>query len=454
MQLRYEIPDRFWSLFRSVNREAYIDALLNINEEYQYNNYFLSREACIQVLADLNARKRIELYKEEDETEYDILETTSSRILNWLLKAGWLKKVEDYTSLTVNIVIPDYAAVFIDAFERLDAEELEETDIYIQNVYAALFSFRNDPRMNLSMLKTALVNTRKLNKALQDMLHNMDKFFGRLLEKNSYKELLREHLEGYVEEVVRKKYHILKTSDNFYIYKTDIKKCLKEMREEEEWLEQVRKRAMETGDTGEDVLEILDGIDRGFDDIEHRIANMDKEHSKYVRATVVRLNYLLSGETDTKGLIVQLLNRIADSENYEEMIQKTGEKMNLSLFEVLSEKSLYKRRKPRQDFISRMAQEEEAQELDREDVLKLNRIQVRYTQAQIEEFVEEHMEQGVMDTARLRIASAEEFEKLILAYDYSTRKKSRYLVIEENGMLEDGEYRYPALKFVRKQNYD
>ena len=128
--------------------------------------------------------------------------------------------------------------------------------------------------------------------------------------------------------------------------------------------------------------------------------------------------------------------------------------MNLSLFEVLSEKSLYKRRKPRQDFISRMAQEEEAQELDREDVLKLNRIQVRYTQAQIEEFVEEHMEQGVMDTARLRIVSAEEFEKLILAYDYSTRKKSRYLVIEENGMLEDGEYRYPALKFVRKQNYD
>ena len=101
-----------------------------------------------------------------------------------------------------------------------------------------------------------------------------------------------------------------------------------------------------------------------------------------------------------------------------------------------------------------MAQEEEAQELDREDVLKLNRIQVRYTQAQIEEFVEEHMEQGVMDTARLRIVSAEEFEKLILAYDYSTRKKSRYLVIEENGMLEDGEYRYPALKFVRKQNYD
>ena len=28
MQLRFEIPDSFWSLFRSVNREVYIEALL------------------------------------------------------------------------------------------------------------------------------------------------------------------------------------------------------------------------------------------------------------------------------------------------------------------------------------------------------------------------------------------------------------------------------------------
>ena len=40
MQLMNEIPDTFWSLFRSVNRDIYIEALLCINEEYEYNNYF------------------------------------------------------------------------------------------------------------------------------------------------------------------------------------------------------------------------------------------------------------------------------------------------------------------------------------------------------------------------------------------------------------------------------
>lgn len=451
-QLRFEIPDTFWSLFRSVNREAYIEALLVINEEYQYNNYFLTREVCIQVLGDMYTKKRLKLLMEENETEFDMLEMPSLRMLNWLIRTGWLKKIEDYNTLETNIVIPDYSAIFIDAFERLSSEDMEETEIYIQNVYATLFSFQNDSRVNLNMLRTALINTRRLNKALQDMLHNMDKFFARLLDQKFYGDLLKEHLDGYVEEIVRKKYHILKTSDNFYIYKMDIKKCLREMRENENWIETVRERSKAMGDTKEDVMELLDLIERGFDDIEHRISNMDKEHSKYVRATVTRLNYLLSGETDTKGLVVQLLNRMSASDDYEEIVQKAGEKMNMSLLEIVSEKSLYKRRKGRKDFISQMEAEEAVEDLEREDVLKLNRIQMRYSKKQIEDFIEEHMQGEIMDASQIRLSSEEEFEKLILAYDYSTRRSSKYMILEEDAeMIERNGYRYPALRFVRRR---
>ncbi|OUP82667.1 hypothetical protein B5F07_13025 [Lachnoclostridium sp. An169] len=452
MQLRQEIPDQFWGLFRSVNREVYIESLLCINREYEYSNYFLTREVCLQILNDMNAEKRLRLEREETESDFDMLETPSLRILNWLVRTGWLKKIEDYVSMTTNIVIPDYAAVFIEAFEKLSSEDLEETEVYIQNVYATLYSFRNDPRVNLNMLRTALVNTRKLNKALQDMLHNMDKFFARLLDKRTYGELLREHLEGYVEEVVRKKYHILKTSDNFYIYKNDIKECLREMREDEEWIEKVRARSKASGDGGEDVLELIDLIDRGFDDIEHRIANMDREHSKYVRATVTRLNYLLSGETDTKGLVIKLLGRMEDSTKREEIIAAAGSRMNLSLLEILSEKSLYKRRRARTDFISRMEPDEEIEDLDRDEVLKMNRIQTRYSRADIESFIESNMKEDVMDAGELKDMSEEDFEKLILAYDYSTRRNSPYMVEEETSeMVESGRYRYPKLKFIRRR---
>lgn len=276
MKFIYEIPGSFWGLFRSVNRDIYMEALLTIDDEYQYNNFFLSREACVQILADMCARRRFQLEKEETETEEEALEAVPKRILNWLLRAKWLRKIEDYTTMTTNIVIPDYAAVFIAAFEQLVNQPMEDTDIYIQNVYATLFSFKNDSRMNIAMLKTALVNTRKLNKALQDMLHNMDKFFDRLLAKQSYGELLEEHLEGYVEEVVKRKYHILKTSDNFYIYKMDIKRCLKEMREDDVWIERIRAKQSASQDKKEkepegffkkrqddDVLDLIDQIERG-----------------------------------------------------------------------------------------------------------------------------------------------------------------------------------------------
>lgn len=468
MKYQYEIPATFWGLFRSANREIYIEALLAISEEYEYSNYFLSKEACLQVLSDMCSVNSYAYEWEDPEDELGL--TLPRRILQWLLRTGWLRKVEDFNTLTTNIVIPDYSAVMIEAFERMINEPFDDTQVYIQNVYATLLAFRSDPRMNLSMLKTALVNTRKLNKVLQDMLHNMDKFFGKLLEAEHFGSLLKEHLDGYVEEVVRKKYHILKTSDNFYIYKMDIRRCLKEMREDEEWLKAVRERARSEGSAGqeekaregshnsykrhrgEDVCDLIDLIERGFEDIEHRIANMDKEHSKYVRATVSRLNYLLTREDDRKGLLVRMLTAMS-SENGEETdrnLVTVSEMLRLSGFDILHESPLYKRRNPRrfEELVEEMEPEEE---LNREDVLQLNRINSRYTRQQIEDFVTENMTDGILDSGKLQVDEDEAFEKLILAYDLCTRRNSAFEVRLSERTVENGRYQYPEMIFVKKE---
>lgn len=450
MQLLNEIPESFWSLFRSPNRNTYMEALLKINEEYQYNSYFLSREVCIQILGDYFAQRRVMMQKEELESELDILEPPATRILNWLLKAQWLKKLDDYYMQVTNIIIPDYAAIFIDAFERLNSDEEDDTQIYIQNIYAILFSFKNDPRANTSLLKTALVNVRKLNKSLQDMLHNMDKFFTSLLEQKNYADLLKEHLEGYVEEIINKKYHILKTSDNFYLYKTDIKGWIREMQSDMEWISLMSRREQKEINEG-DMLRILDDIERGFDDIEHRISFMDREHMKYVRATVTRLNYLLNGEADRRGLVIQLLNELSAGQGQEDKIKKVSARMNLSSFEILSDKSLYKKRRAKSSFHAENRSEEVREELSREEILKLNRLHNRYSKKQIKEFIENRMENGRMKVSDSMIETIEEFEQLILAYDYAIRKGSGFAVeSQEVEFIENGKYRYPNLTFVKK----
>ncbi len=451
MILMNEIPDRFWGLFRSVNRSVYIEALLQINEEYEYSNYFLSREVCIQILSEYFSQRRYVIWQDEMEDEMDTLEPPATRVLNWLLKAGWLRKVDDYASMTVNIVIPDYAAVMIEAFLKLASDGEDETQIYIQNIYAVLFSLKNDPRASISLLNTAFVNTKRLNKTLQDMLHNMDRFFSSLLEQKEYGNLLKDHLEGYVEEIVKKKYHILKTSDNFYLYKTDIKRWITAMREDTEWLEQMSAKSGQSM-TVADIVSKLDQIERGFDDIEHRIANMDKEHSRYIRATVTRLNYLLNQEDNMKGLVIQLLNNLSQTEDPEEKIKEVGNRMNLSQLTIISEKSLYKRRKPKANFTENLESDEEPVELTKEEILNLNRLKNRYSRKEIESYISGNMINGRMEVKEDTINSDEDFEKIILAYDYSTRRKSLYVVEDtEAEMIDNGRYRYPKLVFVRKK---
>ncbi|MBE5990435.1 MAG: hypothetical protein E7250_22250 [Paenibacillaceae bacterium] len=450
MILMNEIPDRFWGLFRSINRSTYIEALLRINEEYEYSNYFLSREVCLQVLEEYFVQKRLVIWQDELEDEADELLPPASRVLNWLLRAGWLRKVDDYASMTVNIVIPDYAAVMIEAFFKLSSDEEDETQIYIQNIYAILFSLKHDPRAGISLLNTAYVNTKRLNKSLQDMLHNMDKFFASLLEQKAYGELLKEHLEGYVEEIVKKKYHILKTSDNFYLYKNDIKRWIGSLRDDIGWMEEISRRSANKV-TAADVAEKLDQIERGFDDIEHRISNMDKEHSRYIRATVTRLNYLLNQEDNMKGLVIRLLNHLSLAEDQEGAIEKAGNCMNLSQTAILSEKSIYKKRKSRTEFKETLLPDEEPTELTAEEILNLNRLKSRYSRKEIENYIESQMTQGRMEVGEDTVLTPEEFEKLILAYDYSIRRKSLYLVENmEAELIENGRYRYPKLVFVRR----
>ena len=86
--------------------------------------------------------------------------------------------------------------------------------------------------------------------------------------------------------------------------------------------------------------------------------------------------------------------------------------------------------------------------------MKLNRIQIKYSAAEIEDFIEAHMEDGIMDIQNVENMDEETFEKLILAYDYSTKKNSKYRVLEEEEleMIENGRYRYPDLKFIPRKS--
>lgn len=451
-----QISQHFWSLFKSKNRYIYMEALMAIYDEYLYNDYFLTKETCIQIIAEHFADRIVDISADEDEQDMDGMEPMATKILNRLIRFTWLKKVEDYSSFRTNIVIPDYASIFIEVFQKLNNPNAGETDLYIQNIYTNIYSFYFDKKAGMELLKTASVNTTRLNRSLQDMLHNMDQFFGSLLDKHNYEELLQEHLDVYVETIVNKKYRLLKTSDNFYIYKNDIKTLLRAIREDESRLQILKHKMMAEGKKEEDIdneyMDLLYDIERGIINMEKRISHIDTEHSKYVRATVSRLEYLLSNEDNLQGNVIALLN-LMSGERREVILSEVADSVMINDPTIITQDSLYKKRGKRKVFEETVELEEQVEEeLSREEILKINRSKNRYSKAQVEAFVLGQMDKGIYRTKDHGVGTDEEFELLILAYDYSIRRSSPFHVVPgERGTITNGKYTYPDIIF--EKNY-
>ena len=106
---------------------------------------------------------------------------------------------------------------------------------------------------------------------------------------------------------------------------------------------------------------------------------------------------------------------------------------------------------PRTDFAKQLPDEKELPELSEEEILNYNKVKNRYSRREIEDFIQDHMENGTMKVDQNTVSSDEDFEKLILAYDYSTRTKSRYKAVESDAKpIKNGPYTYPEFQFVRR----
>ena len=449
-----KLPQQFWSVFTSRNRYIYMEALLTIYDEYMYNDYFLTKETCIQLIAEHFADRLVDISADDEEQDTDSMEPMATKILNRLVRFGWLKKVEDYSSFKSNIILPEYASIFIETFQRLCNPDEDEQDLYIQNIYTNIYSFYYDTKAGMELLKAAMINTTRLNRSLQDLLHNMDQFFGALLEKDNYEDLLKEHLNVYVETIVNKKYSLLKTSDNFYIYKNDIKKLLRIITEDENRLTLLKHKLMNEGRKEEEIenefADILYSIDRGIINMEKRISHIDTEHSKYIKATVSRLEYLLSNDDSLKGNVVALLNLMSGDRN-QKLYSSVAGSLLINDPTVITPDSFYKKRGKRKQFEETVEYETEAEEeLSREDILRINHNKNRYSKEQIEHFILDRMEGGLFRTRDHEIRTEEEFELLILAYDYSIRRSSPFHVVPgEKGVISHGRYSYPDMIFER-----
>jgi hypothetical protein len=184
--------------------------------------------------------------------------------------------------------------------------------------------------------------------------------------------------------------------------------------------------------------------------MEKRISHIDSEHSKYIKATVSRLEYLLSSDDSMQGNVIALLNLMSEAKGQKLHSQVTSVFL-LNDHTVITPDSFYKKRGKRKQFEDTVELEVETEEeLSKEDILRINQNKHRYSKAQIEAFILDRMQGGSFSTRDQVIDNDEDFELLVLAYDYSIRRTSPFHVVPgERGTITSGKYSYPDIIFEK-----
>ena len=286
MILKKKIPKEFYKLFRTKNRDAYMQFLVAIYEENNevYTALGLTIEECRVIIADTIAKARIiwedEEIEEEDETDTLFPEDSPSGILNTLIRWGWLKSDFDEKLNTYIISFPEYSQLFTELFQKLQTEDDSRERESILSIYSALFTYHSDTEKNNDILKNALQTSRRLGQLLSNMQDGMRSYFEELSQKKNFIGIQKVLVEE-INNSDSKKYAILTTTDSFYRYKEAVKELIDQnlVENEDRYQEILLRKAEYEGQKRAD-------MDQAEEDYQNALSDLDKAEKEAKDSTI------------------------------------------------------------------------------------------------------------------------------------------------------------------------
>ena len=232
MILKKKIPNDFYKLFRTKNREAYMQFVTAIYEENNevYASLGLTQEECALIIEN-TIEKSKSVWQEEDDMEEgetpDALfpSDSPSGMLNHLIRWGWLKSDFDEKLNTCVISFPEYSQLYVELFKKLQSDDDSRERESMLSIYSALFTYHSDNEKNNDILKSALRTSKSLGQLLSNMQDGMRSYFDELSSQKHFIGIQQVLVEE-INNSDSKKYAILTTTDSFYRYKEAVKELL------------------------------------------------------------------------------------------------------------------------------------------------------------------------------------------------------------------------------------
>jgi hypothetical protein len=436
------IPDRFFSILSSKNKEFYSDCLFILFNQYKgHTSFGIDREIVVQIFMDyFEGFKEADIFQEEDSNVRTVREKANF-IIRKLEECGWID-IETTNSYKQIINLTDYSASMLETFEKIVKSESLEYQGYVYTIYSILFGSENT-QYNI-IIDQIYENTMKLINGLKTLNSNIKKYIDRITQQKSSEEIMKLHFDGYTQEIIDKAYHRLKTSDNVSKFRPRIIERLEEIKRDKKYIEMASQqdidmeRVVTIEEAKEKIMGQLNDIIYVFENMDDTINEIDRKNTQYIRASLTRVKYLINSSKDIEGQINEILKyiikktQVRDIDLKDDGLDEINKMFNVFPQSFIDNKSIYVSNEGKKNFEpqkidkDKFLSKEERQKLIKEIQEKKKS---RLSRGNIDKYVIELMgDRKVINASLLPIENMKDFIKIIYILVYSKSRLVHYRI--------------------------
>jgi len=455
MNIFEKIPENFFSVLVSKNKNLYIDALFTIHNTFKEEMRVSKENLVARLINSLESSLDSIDFSEESLDDTPI--NNSSGKAHWLLgrlkATGWIDEEMEQDSFEKYITFPDYSIKFMNLLYSIMMDERPEYTSYVFSTYSALKVAKLEPDKTYEAINTASINTENLSTELIALYNSLGSYHKRLQNKHDINEVAKEHFLGYKEysdEII----YPLVTRDSIPRYKGPIKEMLYDIISDQELLNTVsvsevnKKKYNDKLEAEQDIVRKISRVIDKYESIDDKMYEIENKNNDYVRASVRRMNYLLSNDKEQKGKLIKILK---NSKN-PKVTDMMEEELNITKNEYLTSESLYIRTKKEDKTIEKSSPLEKI-ELSIDALRDLSKsMDNKYSKKAVEEFMElQFGEKSYISSEDISINNSKDFVLLIFAIIRGISSDKLFFTVEDlDEVIEKNKYIIPNMRFKKK----
>ncbi len=307
------LPDNFFSVLSSKNKDIYAMALLVLYRSLQSDEMSIKKEDYIRTLKETatDLVMNFDFSEEGDEDDLGANPSLPSRaafIVRRLEETGWIDIEMRTDTFEEYIALPSYSIQMLTFLNEIVSESEVAYTSLVHSTYSELkLEDEEQDEFMYATLVRVYENTKKLRSELVTLGHSIRIFQNKLGKLFTTNEVLHEHFDQYKIRISDRYYHPLKTFDSVTKFKRPILAILQKWLKDDDIRQKLAMQSMMWGTSRDkseaeaNIIEKITYIQDMYEAMNDMVAEIDEKHSEYTKSSATKIIYLNNSDKTIKG---------------------------------------------------------------------------------------------------------------------------------------------------------